>query len=133
MTRKLFTHSKIFFSNPHVIRVEFSTSYDNAIDGIKHKELVKSTYNTVGSTWGYSKLIREIITASTYNECATIHLSGTGINLQPLLYDPGTQVNRAYFCFKESDDALLFKLKSSLPTFNVSMWPETLFTIHEID
>lgn len=105
MTRLLHTRSKIFFNNPYVVRVEYQTESDLAIED-HYRKLCKKTYMLMDGTWGHSPVIFDVL---------------------PINY-----AVRGYFVFQSEDDALQFKLSCDITNIRVFMWPTKIeFTIHE--
>ena len=110
--KRLHVNSKIFFSNPTVIRVEYDCNKMSDVEiRAAHRKQCRDTFNIIRGTWGHSHLLCEHKQVHSTDEI----------------------VRRSYFCFRDDSDALQFRLAAILPTFNVKLWPKILFTIHELD
>ncbi len=110
MTRKLHTRTKIFFPDAYVIRVDHpeigwthASGYPSSFNVIRHR-----AYKLIGGTWGYTTPNFEFLSDQNV-------------------------VSRSYWCFRDEEDALQFRLMIGNNTTRVYLWPEKFFTIHEID
>jgi hypothetical protein len=138
MTRRLHIKSKLFFSEPYVVRLDYAGRSEN--EYLKeHSALVRKAYKHFKGTWAHSSV--EFETVKIKDEFNNPAPPGPGhfVGMTPAmilgsLFDPDyIQVPRAYFAFKDSIDALQFRLTIESKAIQVKMWPSTkLFTIHEI-
>ncbi len=116
MAKLIHIRSKIFFTNPYVVRVEYVDQIDSVAEA-DYRQLTRSAYKHLHGTWGYSPLLFELIQLDN--------------NFPP--YYGVKSVRRAYFCFQDKEDALQFRLSLFVSSIQVHMWPEnTKFTIHEV-
>lgn len=124
--KKIHTESKLFFSNPTVVRVKFpDEAYSLAT--LKLSEITRKTYKLIHGTWGHTKVFTEFV--GTKRESAfTITLPGGSVTLPPTEFPD--MALRAYFAFKDEVDALQFLLYFENAKI-VTMWPRKTFTIHE--
>ena len=120
MSTRIHTNSKIFFSDPYVVRVDFE-SEAGYLGSIEHtnefRKLKSKTYKLIQGTWGWSHPEYEIIEDGSL---------GKGH------WSPSVGLLRSYFCFKDEIDALQFRLMLENKAKQVYMWPERKFTIHEV-
>lgn len=106
--KKLHTLSKIFFSNPTVVSVLFENPTH-----LEYRRFTKEIYHLIKGTWGFSNYHYE--TKIDNGSVFSVRTFG-----------------RAYFCFKEDEDVLIFLLSSKFDAKIVKMWPDNLtYTIHE--
>lgn len=140
MTRLLHSRSKIFFTNPYVVRMEYLMTYQSS-DMIEadYRKVTRNAYKLIRGTWGYSALDYEVIKVKDDYEQANPpgaqHFNGMSHQqMIASLFDPDwVNVMRGYICFKHEEDALQFRLTIDARARQVVMWPEkTLFTIHEV-
>lgn len=134
MTKRLHTQTKIFFSNPYVVRLEFSGQTVESV-GDEFRKICRRAYKCIGGTWGHSKLEYENV--STGGEPPPpLHVIGPNgiaqVNIAALFNTGMEMIPRAYFCFKDELDVLQFKLSVDARAIQVKMWPERWFTIHEV-
>ena len=137
MKRLIHSDSRIFFPNPHVVRLEFSNHTENTVESEFYK-IKRSAYKLLKGTWGHSKIITEIIQIKNdFNHSAPPgagHFSGMN-NAQVLasLFNPDwKQLPAAYICFADELDELQFRLSVPCISKKVIIWPDTGFTIHEV-
>jgi hypothetical protein len=128
MKRLLHTRQKIFFPNPYVLRVEYVNDWPAAKS--THRKIASHAYKVIRSTWGYCNLGYE---SSRINVNPTV---GVGINGNQIIhsifdYDT-TIVPVAYFCFEDYADVIQFMLSVDARAKQVQIWPDNLFTIHEV-
>ena len=134
MTRKLHTRTKIFFSDPYVVRVEYGGDIPDSDARARYRKLTRRTYEEIQGTWGYSTLEYEQTNVRNEpQEITTPGLSGVNVNLVIQSLFDNRIVLRGYFVFKDKMDALQFRLSIDTPSRQVKMWPERWFTIHEIE
>jgi hypothetical protein len=113
--KKIHSNVKIFFANPYVVRVTHEQEEPNA--ELEFGKLTRKIYKLIHGTYGHTKLLYE-------------EDKGDPFSLNSLfVYNP---VRRSYWCFKDEQDALQFRLMVGNSATRVHMWPECLFTIHEI-
>ncbi len=122
--RRIYSNSKIFFPNPHVIRLEYP---DETIESANadFMKVRRRAYKTITGTWGHSILQGELVTLPKDENAPKV--TGAGY----FLYDNTIFVPRAYFCFADEMDVLQFKLSVDARAIQVHMWPQLNFTIHE--
>lgn len=136
MTRKLHTRTKIFFPNPHVVRLEYNSSTNIDVAEREHRQVCKQAYKLISGTWGYTKV--EIETVPVNPEVPTVptHVMGPNgvpvVNIAALFQGDMNFSSRAYFCFADELDLLQFRLTVDTRAIQVKMWPERWFTIHEV-
>lgn len=139
MIRKYQGNTKIFFSNPYVLRVSYPREMtDNQIEA-KHGELRRRTHKLIKGTWGHSSITTETVqTKNDHNHPAPPgpgHFGGMSPHVVIVsLFNPDfSYEKRSYFCFKDEMDALQFKLSLDSNAIHVHMWPsELFFIIHEV-
>lgn len=133
ITKLLHTRTKIFFSNPYVVRIEYKDNQSESDIRTDYRKITRNAYKLITGTWGYSELEHEFITPRSPNPALLAGSNGTSMN-QVLwaLSDDSIFVYRGYFCFKDELDALQFRLTIDTRAIQVKMWPTLWFTIHEI-
>lgn len=99
--KKIHTNVKINSPNPCVIRIESNSNI------LSFNDLKKQVYKSVQGTWGYS----------------TPKIEGDIFDFPIIMI--------SYWCFKDSADALMFRLLAGEKASHVVIWPATTFTIHE--
>lgn len=138
-TKALHTNTKLFFSDPYVVRLEYKNIHAMFQEDEDYRKITRATYKLIEGTWGYSKLVNDVIRVK--NEHGHLfppgphHFDGmTQSQTMASLFDPDWQtVRRGYFCFKDELDALQFRLTINVNAVQVVMWPKNiLFTIHEV-
>ena len=141
MTRLLHTRSKIFLTNPYVIRIEYGSDLPLDHSEADYRKLMRRAYKLISGTWGYTTLEYEELTPSPLAGKWPPHVAQTPVfganNLIPIfgamLMPQWVHVARAYVCFKDEDDALQFNLMSGAKAMRAHMWPSNrFFTIHEV-
>jgi hypothetical protein len=134
----LHSRSKIFFPNPHVVRVDYSGRPDAVVDA-EYRKLTRTAYKLLQGTWGWSPLGHEHIQVK--NDHGHLYPPGprhfdgmSQTKMLDSLFNPDWQiVRRGYVCFKDELDLLQFRLTIDTKSIRVVMWPEnTEFTIHEV-
>ena len=137
--RKLHSCSNIFFSDPYVVRMEYSPNQPDLEIEAEYRKVTRSAYKLIRGTWGYSPLEHE--TVQVKNDHGHQHPPGVtqfnGMSQQQILstiFNPDWHIiRRAYLCFKDEADALQFRLSISTKAIQVKIWPKNVtFTIHEI-
>lgn len=133
--KRLHTESKIFFSNPYMIRVQYGTdiNFEDCLN--KYRDITRRAYKLTEGTWGFSQLTFETIKVEQKNAPPLPVLSINGMNQNTILnslFDSDLiTVPRGYICFKDEADALQFRLSVDATSRQVYMWPQIKFTIHE--
>lgn len=132
----LYTNSKIFFSNPTVIRVEYSLDHLSEEEIYKaHRKIHRATYKVIQGTWGYSGLRQEEIMLSKEENTNVMQKIIGGFHPGQVHFISSTNyryVKRGYFCFQDELDVLQFRLTVDTKAIKVDMWPDISFTIHEL-
>lgn len=120
MTKKLHTHTKIFFPHPYVVRVDHEELGNyNAPLPKSYTDLKSRAYKLIQGTWGVSGPNFEMIGDPVANVTAIFST---------------ISVMRSYWCFQNEVDALQFRLMVGTNAIQVRMWPESVwFTIHEVE
>ncbi len=113
--RRIHTRSKIFFPNPHVIRIDYGVDATNVSALRDWTTITRRAYRVITGTWGHSTLEHEVL-----GDMKTTDLISHSL------------VQRGYMCFADELDVLQFRLSVSSKAYRVHMWPERLFTIHEM-
>jgi hypothetical protein len=135
--KRIHTNSKIFFSNPYVLRLDYSeTPFTDALSD--YTKTTRRAYRVITGTWGYTTLEFEM--AQFKNDHGHVNPPGgaffNGMNqgqvIQSLLNPDYKQMPRGYICFEDEMDALQFRLSVSSNAIHVQMWPSRMFTIHEV-
>lgn len=122
MRIKIHTASKMFLTNPYVVRVKHpeSVSPDNQNLSV-FRNLLKAAKLTINDTWGYTNPTFEIIKTN-----------GDEISLGYLTYKLPVSVFHSYWVFTNELDALQFRLTAGENASRVHMWPTKLkYTIVE--
>jgi hypothetical protein len=137
--KQLHTNTKIFFPNPHVIRLDHED--DNGLTGnvpASFKKLLKDARNTFSTTWGFCYPEHEMVKVKNdfgqqHPPGSVQHNHGVPLHVQVAsLFNPDWNfVARSYWCFKDELDALQFRLMAG-KTLKMRMWPSRMFTIYEI-
>lgn len=137
--KQLHTNTKIFFPNPHVIRLEHED--DSGMTGyipLSFKKILKDVRNTFSGTWGYCHPEQEMVRVKNdFNQPhppgSPQHNNGVPQHIQiASLFNPDWNfISRSYWCFESELDALQFRLMAG-KTLKMRMWPTRLFTIYEI-
>ena len=125
MKTKLHIASRMFLTNPYVIRVKHpeSVSYDNQ-NLSEFRKLLKTAKSQITDTWGYSNPIFEIV-KSEWEEI-------TVRNQSQLNYSPPVQECHSYWVFTNELDALQFRLSVGENALQMHMWPKNIqYTITE--
>jgi len=138
MTRLLHSHTKIFFTNPYVVRMEYSRDVSMEQAEADYRKVTRNAYKLIHGTWGYSKLeYEQVKVKDEHNHQAPPgpgHFNGMNHGqLIATLFDPDwAHVMRGYLCFKDELDALQFRLSIETRAIQVKIWPARWFTIHEV-
>jgi len=134
IVKRLHTNSKIFFSNPYVVRVEFPDMLPDVANA-EYRKITRSAYRLLKGTWGYSQLEYENWQVKNDSEPDPPVVVGgaTLSNIFSSLFDNNYISRlRGYICFADEMDALQFRLSISVQSIQVTMWPKREFTIHEV-
>src|SRR4051812_10395221 len=114
--KRLHTNTKIFFSNPYVVQVEFSDLVQNEAES-QYRKIIRSSYKLIKGTWGYSQL--EYENWQTKNDPEPFDsvqvISPSLSNIFPSPFDNNNYITRlrGYVCFADVMDALQFRLSIS--------------------
>ena len=123
MTVKMHFQSRMFLSNPYVVRIKHpdSTQMNMKLgEFIKYRKMAKEQ---VKATWGYSDPVFEIIKSD--NE-QTLSLFGHNVT-----YNIPIEECHSYWVFTDEADALQFRLTAG-ESIHMHMWPTRIkFTIYE--
>lgn len=122
MTKRIHPNSRIFFSNPYVLRLTPEESMQMDADW---RSLTRKAYKQIAGTWGHTALSTEYIQP---------YIAFSGMNAQQLAapFTCNTYKKRGYFCFKDELDALQFRLMVDSAAVRVHIWPSNCkFTIYE--
>ena len=122
-SKRLRTRTKIFFPNPHVVRLEYGEDVGTIDAETDYRKIISKTYRLTKGTWGYTTLDYEFSRVKNDLESSVFN----GINLGDTI-----SFQRCYFCFKDELDALQFRLSINTRAVQVKMWPSRWFTIHEV-
>ena len=118
MTKKIHVRTKIFFSNPYVVRIDHNTD-DGLGSTAGFRKIKTQAYKSIQGTWGWSPPEYEIIKKD--DKKIVNHWAG--------IFDES--ILRSYWCFANDLDALQFRLMIGNNASQVYMWPERWFTIYE--
>lgn len=139
MTKLIHTQSKIFFPTPTVLRLEYGiTGHNNNSNSQHHLTVCRRAYRAIQGTWGHSPVMQEYTRVK--NDYPNIgppivvnYAAGlsSGQQQQLILNPDWGRIDRAYFAFCDTADALQFKLTVDANAITVKMWPAATFTIHE--
>lgn len=138
MTKLLHSRSKIFFPDPYVLRVEFSSDQTFDKSQADYRKMVRSAYKLINGTWGFCPLEPELTKIKDDHKQVAPpgpnHFAGLSHNaVLSVLFDPDyVNIVRGYLCFKDELDALQFRLSIDTTSRQVHLWPERWFTIHEV-
>jgi len=125
MTVKMHLQSRMFLSNPYVVRIKHPESTQTDMKLGEFFKYLKIAKKQVKATWGYSNPIIEII-KSDYEQ--TLSLFGTNVT-----YNMPIEECHSYWVFTDEADALQFRLAAG-ESIHMHMWPSTIkFTIYEYD
>ena len=126
MTRKIHLNSKIFFSNPYVIRL-YHEDISFFIEPTSVKSFLepkKLAYKNIKGTWGYSVPTFESISKRNENPLDDLQ------RLRALFAQK--EFYTSYWCFQHEIDALQFRMMVGNKAERIYMWNSArLFTIHE--
>lgn len=134
MKRLLHTNSKIFFNNPYVLRIELGeASFEEARR--EYRTIIRSAYKRLQGTWGHSAPTAEHVRVKFDHPKQKYPNQYEGMTqnemMNAIMNPDWKMMQRAYLCFANEEDALQFRLSCTKTCLHVSMWPETIFTIHE--
>lgn len=112
MKRNIHINSNIFFKDPYIVRL----AHDDD-DGMKpFIKLKNRCFKTFINTWGFSSPEYE----QSCKEDDILNLNWFITSL------------RSYWCFKDEQDALQFRLMTDNSAIRVHMWPKNIkFMIYE--
>jgi hypothetical protein len=125
MTYKLHIASRMFLTDPYVVRVKHpeSVSYENQ-NLNEFRKMLKLAKAQITDTWGYSNPIFEIV--KTAGE--VVVLFGT------ISIDVPVEECHSYWVFTNEMDALQFRLTVGENALQMHMWPKNIkYTIYEYD
>ena len=126
-SKRLRTRTKIFFPNPHVVRLDYEDASIIEAEAAFRK-IIRSAYRLIEGTWGYSELRYEFVGMKAGDFSPTIVFNG----ISHSSFNETTHMPRGYLCFENELDALQFRLSISTKAFHVKLWPACWFTIHEV-
>ncbi len=136
MSKRLYTETKIFFSNPYVISVDHESSIPEA--EASFRKLKKYAIKNIHGTWGFCQFIEDefLQIKNDFNHQAPPgprHFFGMTQEQQiESLFDPDyITVKRSYWCFKDELDALQFRLMIGTKAQHVTVWPSKYFSIYD--
>jgi hypothetical protein len=136
--KRLHPRSKIFFSRPYVVRVEYPADIMMEQAESDYRKLTRRAYRLIKGTWGYCPLEPELVKVKDEFNHPTppgpSHFAGMapGVMIASLFDSDYQHRTRGYLCFADELDALQFRLAISTTARQVFMWPERWFTIHEV-
>ena len=130
MKVKMHFQSRMFLSNPYVVRIKHpgSTHVDMKLnDFIKYRTIAKKQ---VTATWGYSDPVFEVV--KSVHEPA-ISLLGHNLFGPNAAFIVPIEECHSYWVFTDESDALQFRLSAG-ESVHMHMWPSKIkFTIYEYD
>ena len=125
MNYKLHIASRMFLSNPYVVRVKHpeSVSHENIKLG-EFRKMLKTAKTQITDTWGYSNPEFEIV--KTAGEILVLFGS--------VSVDMPVSECHSYWVFTNEMDALQFRLSVGENALQMHMWPTNIkYTIYEYD
>ena len=126
MKHKIHIASRMFLSDPYVVRVRHpeSISYDNQ-NLSQFRQLLRTAKLMIRDTWGYSNPVFEIVKSE--HEPGII----VGGMTTTQWYTPLTECH-SYWVFTNEMDALQFRLTVGENALQMHMWPNNIqYTITE--
>jgi len=124
MKQKMHFASKMFISNPYVVRVEYMKGTGADMDITEFRKILKKERSLMQATWGYTDPVWEKVSVNEESNPVVVGANFTWY--VPELY------LRSYWVFSDDMDALHFRLSVGETAKQMHIWPKNYkFTMIE--